>query len=249
VLRIDVRHDLDKLISTLGNVRREQLPYAIAVAVTRTAQVVKRALTTEMLYAFDRPTPYTMGSLFLSSATKSMPVAKVWLKDDAGKGTPASKYLLPEIIGGERRYKRFERALAATGLLPTGMYAMPGAAAKIDRFGNMERGQVVQILSALRAGETRAGYQANRTQRSAKRQGQAPRRVLRRQARGGRLPLGIWQRFGFAHGSAIKPVAIFTRAPQYKQRFRFQEIADEVVRDEFGGQFMTAYSQAVATAR
>lgn len=246
-VRIDVRSDIGELISKLRNVQREQLPFAIAKAVTGTAQVVKKALNTEMLYAFDRPTPYTLGSLYMSPATKAIPVAKVWLKDDAGKGTPAAKFLLAEITGGGRRYKRFENALIARGLLPHGMFAMPGSAAKIDAFGNMERGQLMQILSAVGAAEMRAGYQANRTARSAKRKG----RNLAEYFVGhpGGKALGIWQRVGFAHGSAVKPVAIFTRAPVYRVRYRFQEIAAQVVSEEFASQFNMAYAQAIATAR
>lgn len=249
MIRIDVRHDLEQVISKLQNIRRDQLPYATARAVTGTAQLVKKALNSEMLYAFDRPTPYTMNSLFLSPATKAIPVAKVWLKDDAGKGTPAARYLLPEIVGGERRYKRFERALSAVGLLPAGMYAMPGESAQIDQYGNMSRAQVMRILSGLRAAETRSGYQANRTARSARRKGRNLAQYFVGQPGGGKLPLGIWQRFAFAHGSAVKPVAIFTGAPQYKQRYRFREIADQVVRDEFPSQFRSAYAAAIATAR
>lgn len=248
-VRINIRSDIDQVISKLRNLRRDQLPFAIAKAVTGTAQLVKKALNSEMLYAFDRPTPYTLGSLYLSPATKAIPVAKVWLKDDAGKGTPAAKYLLTEITGGGRRYKRFERALAARGLLPDGMFAMPGSAARIDAFGNMERGQLMQVLSAVGAAETRSGYQANRTARSAKRKGASLAEYFVGKPGGGKAPLGIWQRFKFGVGGAVKPVAIFTKAPVYQVRYRFQEIAAQVVREEFASQFNTAYAEAIATAR
>lgn len=249
MIRVQVKSDLDALIAKLERVRQDQLPFAIAKAVTATGQIVKKALTSEMLYAFDRPTPYTLGSLYLQPATKRLPVAKVWLKDDAGKGTPAAKYLLPEIEGGVRRHKRFERALQAKGLLPTGMFAVPGSAAKIDRFGNMERGQVVQVLSALGAAEARSGYAANRTERSKKRKGRNLAEYFVGQPGRGKAPLGIWQRVTFGFGSAVKPVAIFTRAPVYQVRYRFREIAEQVIRDEFAGQFARAYASAVASAR
>jgi hypothetical protein len=247
-VRLDVRHDLDKLISKIRNLRTEQLPFALAKSVTATAQLVKRAETTELLYAFDRPTPYTMGSLYLAPATKAIPVAKVWLKDDAGKGTPAARYLLPEITGGGRRFKRMELALAARGLLPPGMYVMPGAAAKIDAFGNWERGQVTQVLSAMGAAEMRSGYLANRTKESAKRKGRNLAEYFVGKP-GGTAPLGVWQRINFGAGSAVKPIAIFTRAPVYRERYRFQVIAEQVVREEFPNQFSLAYQQAVVSAR
>jgi hypothetical protein len=247
LVRIDVRSDIDRVISKFQRVRRDQLPFAIAKAVTDTAILAKKALESEMLYAFDRPTPYTLGSLYLSPATKVVPVAKVWLKDDAGKGTPAAKFLLSEITGGARRFKRFENALAARGLLPAGMFVMPGSAAQLDAYGNMQRGQIVQLLSALGAAESRAGFLANRTKASAKRKGRNLAEYFVGQPGG--APLGIWQRVRFGYGSAVKPIAIFTRAPVYQVRYRFQDIAAQVVREEFEGQFASAYAMAIATAR
>lgn len=250
MIRVTVSSDLDKLIAKIDNVRRDQLPFAIAKAVTMTAQIAKKRLEDDMPRAFDRPTPYTKGSLYLRSATKANPSAMVWLKDDAGKGTPAAKYLLPQIAGGSRPLKRMERALQITNKVSTRMYAMPGSAAQLDAYGNMNRGQVVKILSALGAGEVKAGYLANRTKASKKRKGKKAPEYFIGTPGGGRLPLGVYQRYTFSFGSAIKPVVIFTQnAPVYRQRYRFQEIASEVVQREFPGQFYAAYNAAVATAR
>lgn len=250
MIRIGLRIDSDQIKRILDGVVKDQVPFATAKALTGTAQLVKKALITEMSSAFDRPTPYTLRSLFLSPAKKTKLEARVWLKDDAGKGTPATKYLLPQIEGGGRRHKRFERALAAVGLLPQGMYVVPGEAAKMDAYGNMARGQVVQILSALKAAETYAGHSANRTARSAKRKGRKLAEYFVGNPGGGDgKPTGVWQRFGFAYGSAVKPVAIFTRQPQYRVRYKFYDIAEHVVTTEFESQFNAAVATAMATAR
>ena len=249
MIRIGLRIDSDQIKRILDGVAKDQVPFATAKALTGTAQLVKKALITEMSSAFDRPTPYTLRSLFLSPAKKTKLEARVWLKDDAGKGTPATKYLLPQIEGGGRRHKRFERALAAVGLLPQGMYVMPGEAAKLDAYGNMARGQVVQILSALKAAETYSGHTANRTERSAKRKGRRLAEYFVGKPSNAGMPTGIWQRFGFAYGSAVKPVAIFTRQPQYRVRYKFYDIAEQVIRDEFPLQFREAAATAMATAR
>lgn len=250
MIRLGISSDLDKLVSKLENVRRDQLPFATAKAITATAQIAKQRLVEEMPKAFDRPTPYSLNSLFLRPATKASLSALIWLKDDAGKGTPAAKYLLPQIAGGQRRPKRFERALQMRGLLPPGRYALPGSAAKMDAYGNMNRGQIVQILSALGAAETRSGFLANRTAASKKRKGGKRPEFFVGSPGNGKLPMGVWQRFTFGHGSAIKPVLIFpTKTPHYTQRYRFQEIADLVVKTEFASQFSAAYQQAIATAR
>jgi hypothetical protein len=246
MVRLEVKSDLPALISKIRNLREDQLPFAIASAVTKTAYAAKRALEVAMPFTFDRPTPYTLGSLFLSPATKGLPIAKIWIKDDAGKGTPAAKYLLPEIAGGARNMKRFERRLQLMGLLPQGMFAVPGDAAPLDRFGNIAASKIEEILSALGAAEIYSGYKANRTNASrARRRGRAEYFV----GSPGGGPLGVYQRFAFAHGSAVKPILIFVRAPVYRPRFDFQEIAAKVVRDQFPRQFSEAYQRAVATAR
>lgn len=245
-IRIEVKSELPELIAKIQNLREDQLPFAIARAVTWTAQHVKRALEYEMPLAFDRPTPYTLGSLYLSPATKQIPVAKVWLKDDAGKGTPAAKYLFPEIAGGERSLKRFERALSIMGLLPPGMYAVPGAAAPLDQYGNMPASLIEQILSALGAAETRSGYLANRTRASRRRKGAKLAEYF--VGRPGGAPLGVYRRYHFAAGGAVKPMLIFVRAPQYQPRYRFQEIAQQVVDEEFPIQFAESYRLAVQSA-
>ncbi len=36
------------------------------------------------------------------------------------------------------------------GVLPGGMFWVPGSAAKMDRYGNISTGQIVQIVSALK---------------------------------------------------------------------------------------------------
>lgn len=255
MIKIGIQTDITKAISHLENVRVDQVPFAVAKALTATAQEVKKALEKEMRTVFDRPTPYTMRSLFLAPATKRKLEARVWLRDFGGKGTPATKYLLPQIEGGARRHKRFERALAAVGLLPGGMYVVPGSAAKIDAYGNMARGQIVQIMSALKASEVYAGFQANRTARSAKRKGRRLAEYFvgapggNSAQRIGDTPTGIWQRFSFGFGSAVKPVAIFTRSPVYQVRFHFNTIAEKVVLEQFSAQFNAAYAVAVATAR
>lgn len=247
MIRIEVQSQLPDLIGKIRNLREDQLPFAIARAVTMTAQSVKKALEYEMPLAFDRPTPYTMSSLYLNPATKSIPVAKVWLKDDSGKGTPAAKYLLPEIAGGGRNMKRFERRLQLMGLLPEGMQVVPGDAAPLDQYGNIPASVIEQILSALGAAEIKSGYQANRTRASARRKGAKLAEYF--VGRPGGAPLGVYRRYKFAHGSAVKPILIFVRPVQYRPRYRFEEIAQRVVSEEFPVKFSAAYRDAVASAK
>src|ERR1035441_633525 len=88
--------DVSRALNLCETVLR-QLPFATAKALTRTAQLIKAAEVDEMRRVFDRPTPWTLNSVFITPATKDNLIARVWLKQDAAKGTPAAKYLLSEI--------------------------------------------------------------------------------------------------------------------------------------------------------
>lgn len=249
-MKIQTKHDFDTLLKTL-EATPEQLRFTTAVALTRTAQDVKKAEENEMRDIFDRPTPYTMTSVFMRSATKQNLEAVVWLKDFAGKATAAVDYLMPQIAGGSRRQKRFERALQAVGAMPEGYRAVPGDGAKLDANGNMDRGQIVQILSYFKA-FPEAGYKANMTDKRKKALAKGSRT---RQgfayfvgSPGDRLPLGVWQRIRFAAGTAIKPVMIFVRDADYESIFKFEYTGQQTVDRRFNTHFEQAFAMAMRTA-
>lgn len=229
----------------------KQPRYAAAVALTRTAQDVRVAERDEMTRVFEAPTPYTLNSLYLKFATVLTLTAEVWLKDDrAGSGTPATRYLLPQIQGGERGQKGFERALVAHGLMDKGARAVPTSAVKLDRYGNVPRGTMVQILSQLRVQMT-AGYESRatgskRSKRNIRKQG-VIYFVLRKPH--GKLMPGIYGRHEFAHGSAVKPLFLFADAAHYKVRFRFFTLAERVINERFPRHFEAEFARALATAR
>ena len=222
----------------------KQHRFASVIAMTRTAQAVKAAERKEMAKAFDRPTRYTLNALYMRRATKAVPEARVGFMDFPGKGTPAWRYLGPEIEGGARRYKRFERSLAAAGLLPHGLYAVPGDGADLDAYGNMSRGQIVKILSALRASADplQNASKADKSRRRRRKENYFVGGI----GRAAPLPPGIYKRIG--SGPAI-PVVAFVAAPHYRKRFDFFGVADRTVKSRLDIEFAHAFEQASRTAR
>jgi hypothetical protein len=252
-VKISIHSDIDQASKWITDFGRQQLPFATAVALNKTAELVQAAEVKEMRDVFDRPTPYTLNSLYVKRATKSNLEAEVKLKDDVYKGTPAAKYLLPEIVGGLRRLKRFEKALQSVGAMPPGYFAVPGAAAKVDQFGNLDRGLIVQVLSYFKAFSA-AGYHANITAARREKIARGTKKKIGYEyfvgaPAGGKLPLGIWQRFHLGHGSAIKPIIIFMPHAIYREVFDFQYVADRVVAKNFAGEFDKAFAMAIATAK
>jgi hypothetical protein len=246
---LNVRKTVDTLTPALSDLQRRQLPFATAVSLTQTAKGTRQDLTDAIAQAFDRPTRYTLGAVASLSASKTRLTSAVLIKDDSAKGTPPLKFLAAEVQGGERRAKRFERALQARGLLPAGWIAVPGNDTKLDASGNVSGALIVSILSDLRA-FAEVGYIANRvTKREARLSGGA--RKVRRAGKyfvvqpGKRGQPGIYRKTG----GGIELVFIFARHATYAPRYDFFKLAEASARKRFPVEFNKALAAALASAR
>ncbi|WP_235597590.1 hypothetical protein, partial [Salmonella enterica] len=147
---IEVKLDFDAQVIQRQLIRLEEreIPFAMALTATRTAKAAQMALKDEIGRVFDNPTPWILNSTYILAAKKNNPKAVVYAREWGG--TPAPTTLTPQIEGGERQYKRSEGALRAGGYLPNGWQVAPGPGAKRDKYGNINRGQLQQVLSGLR---------------------------------------------------------------------------------------------------
>ena len=78
--RLDIRSDIKEVTKKLSRIQKKQIPYASALALTRTAEDVRTDLYRTMLKIFDAPVAYTVpknikepknkGSLYLIPADK-----------------------------------------------------------------------------------------------------------------------------------------------------------------------------------
>ncbi len=253
MVSINVSNDVDKAIKLLDVVRLKQLPFATSLAINNTAKKVKESQQKEMRDVFDRPNQFTLNSLFIKPATKQNLTALVGLKDTAFKGTPAAKYLASEISGGERRLKGHEVALRSAGILPAGMFAVPGEAAQMDSYGNMERRQIVQILSYFRANKD-VGVTSNSTDKT---RGRLKKDTNTRRGvvyfvgspGDGSAPLGVWQRTYSGLGVALRPILIFVDGANYEPIYDFKFVAENTVSKEFANEFYSAWNEAERTAK
>ena len=246
-MQIGVNVDIDAAIKNLDVFRRDQLPFALAKAITNTAQDVTAAEIAEMQRVFSSPTQWTLNSLYIKPATKSKLEAKVWIKNFAAKGPSPEDWLKPEIEGGQRKYKRMERALQRIGVLPAGMMIYPTKFADLDANGNVKAGQVTQILSYLQAfGEQ--GYRANMDTKGRKRMTSRTGYAYFVGKPKGKIA-GIWKRVNFASGSAVVPIFYFIPSPTYRPRLDFYGVAKRVYEARFFENFRSAMRTAVETAR
>lgn len=231
---------------------KKKIPQAVVVALNTTRYQVLDALREQMKTDFDRPTPYTLGSLYATKATLDNLSTTVLPREFAGKGTPAAKYLKPEIYGGERRLKRFEKALQSVGVLPKGMYAYPGKGATMDAYGNMSPGQIVQIISYFNA-FGQQGYRANMGEKGrlkllrGGKKGFGFEYFVVRHKHGGLRP-GIWKSTSARAGRyvvggvgrVVVPVLIFGKKPTYTRRYRWAETAHKAATQAWPANYMKA---------
>lgn len=249
-MKVSVDFETAQATAVLGGYER-QLPFALALALTRTAEAAKVGVQQEMRQVFDRPTPFTLDALRVQPATKSKPEAAVFFKDRGGKGlTDAKTRYGHQVFGGQRALKRMEARLRRIGLLGVSEEAVPGQAAKLDGYGNMSRGQIVQILSWFEAfGE--AGFSANSTAatRAKRAKGTRSRRGERFFLKRDRPGRGIYRAVRTGFGDVIQPVLMFVSRSKYKPRLNFEGVVLRTSHQQFGRWFESALEQAVRGAR
>jgi len=249
---IKITVDTSGLARSLQATQRK-IERSTAIALTKTVQHAQKAVIAEMPRVFDRPTPYTLRGTRVKPASykTGRMEASVEFKTDVSKGTPAEKYLQAEVYGGSRRLKRFEVALQRIGVLPAGMFAVPGKAMRLDAFGGIPARSIIQILSYLQAfGEQ--GARANSTAATRAKMAKGTRskygyeliviRPGRRPSRGGKqLAPGVWKRTYTGFGSSLQPLLMFVRAPVYRPRLPLDQIRDQAVQQHFQNEFIRAF--------
>ncbi len=235
-MRLSVRSNVAAFKRDLRETRRK-IRFATAMALTWTAQDVRQAERAEMERVFDRPTPYVLNAFQVRPATADRLVSSVQSKYASGSRDPG-RMLRPHVEGGGRLEKRSEALLAARLGLPAGStWFIPDVGARLDRYGNMSRPQLVQVMSDLGAQMDRA---QNASDRSRKRNARARHFALR--DRDG-TPVAIVIRQG---GVLWTVLAIVHARPQYRARLDWYGIAERTARARFPVNLRSAIARTVA---
>lgn len=139
---------------------KQQYPQLIERAMKRAAfDWVMPEVKAAIAEAFDRPTPYTLNSTkFELSSNGDKPMITIYLREPEGW---YDHYLIPQVEGGERNPKGFEKQLSMGWLTPA-------KGAKLDKYGNIGRGFLRQVLSSTGYSGL-GGYSFARTERSGQR--------------------------------------------------------------------------------
>ena len=257
MINMSAKIDVRGVIKQLADIKDKQLPFAMSLAINRTAQKVREREQHEIRDVFDRPTPFIQNSIFIKPSNKLNLTATVGIKDNGfGKGIPAIKPLEAEIVGGARRLKRYEVALRSIGVLPSGYVTVPGEGAEIDSFGNMKASQIRQLLSYFRANRD-VGSISNSTDATRAKLARGTKKragISYFVGKPGDAPLGIWRRttpgaLFTGPSKPLMPILIFVQSARYEAIYDFDFVARQTIEREFDGQFIRAWSEAEATRK
>jgi hypothetical protein len=241
-ITVDSKDLQRKLAAFPGQVR-----FATARALTATASAAVKDLQTEMKRVFANPTPFTLRATYVKSATKADLTA--WVQPRVGSGRPASTWLSPEILGGPRNQKAFEKSLA---VISGNQFALPGKDAKLDQYGNLSRSTITQILSRVGAmADPQAVAMSPRVRARLERLGLITRQgrsdmFVGRERTGGRV-IGIYQLI--APGRVAQLIRFTPTRPVYKARLPFDAVVEASAAKHWPGAISTAVDSAIATAK
>jgi hypothetical protein len=221
--------------------QERSIPFATSTALNLLATDVRADLVTDMKKVFDKPTPFTLNAFWINKASPRRLTARVEIRDFAPKGTPAWKYLQPQMEGGPRRMKRLELRLSA---ISGGQYIVPGSGARLDMYGNMSRGQIGQILSRLSASTDANQNMTDKTTARLRKKGLIAKGAksdyfVVRSKTGNRRAIGVYQLVG--PGQVVPVLVFLPRAPIYAKRFD----PDQVVQDSLDKHGASALDRAL----
>lgn len=231
MINIDVR-GLD-VVQRAMRTAADQVPYALAKALTDTAWKVRAAEQSEIGRVFDRPTPWIQRQVFVERATKQTLTAIVG--PDAGPrgagkdAKRAAGIFATQAYGtGQRRNRGIEKKMIGLGWLPAGWVIVPARATPVDQYGNIRAAVWKTILN-----EARPGAGGNHFV------------VKPGASRTKHLDPGVWRR----KGRKIEPVIFFEPRARYRPILPWHEVAQRTVAEEFPPAFASAFANALRTAR
>lgn len=227
---ITVRVDTNGIERRLQAIAREQVPFATALALTRTAQDVAKALADEMPRYLQQPTPFSLKAWAIERATKQTLAARVYAREAQGK------YLKFQIEGGSRPpARKLQR-------LPDGV--------SLDQYGNMPKGMLKQLIDIARNNRRLTVAGARRQVATMKRAGVSAALNLFYGDPGNGRPVGIYKRVKQGDREVLVPLVLMpTRNFKYSPRFPARQIVAKAARAAFPGRFRDALRQALASAK
>ena len=256
----------------MGEIKK-QLPFVISKALNETGFLVIKDLKTEMTNVFDNPSPFALRSTRFQKSTKTKLSFEIGLQDFAGRGTrdqlslstsgssrgsqtAGNKFLYPQIYGGTRNARSSERRFREIGVMNANQFWVKGEGARLNKYGDIAPGQIIQILSALKAFRD-SGYDSNynpKSNRKTKNPLAEKLLVIKDYKNKGKLYPGVYEltnpvisKTGKVRYTNLKPLLIFLQNPQYKKRYDFFGVGQRSFDKYFEDKLNEAMTYALST--
>ena len=236
------------VIASMKDIPARVVPYAASTALTRTAKIAAtKDLPDAMRAVFDRPTPWAINSIFIKPATKDTLAARVMVKDTVSRGNAPEKFLLPEVIGGNRNEKAFEKALRYAGLLAVGERVIPGDNLALDSFGNAPAPLIWSILAWAKNGAKKKNVKSKKVKgvKAQPFKQDNPHGYIQFGNPGAKVRGIAWR-----SGGIFVPLFIFAkRQPTYRARLDFDGIVLKTADTHFKTEYRRAFEEMRARGK
>jgi hypothetical protein len=140
----------DDVVRNISVMQRSQLKFAASRALNQLGHWLRENEKKEIAQTFNSVVPFTQNSPLYTKSTKENLQITFFLRDTAGKGTPPSVYLSPQVTGGDVYVTGFTWRLRDKGLLNGSEYAAHWATRSGQK---LTAGRLTQILFAVGAVE------------------------------------------------------------------------------------------------
>lgn len=262
-IRLDAG-DLNKINRMVAGLTEKNIQYALARAITRSAQSAQQELKAAMEgnRYIDRPTPFTTNSTYVRFAKPNSLYAEVGFKGFGAKN-PAGRYLQPMARGGPRQPKGTELRLRSAGVIRSTEWIVPTGVTplRLNQYGNLSGSTYQQLISRLRGYGQGQGFTANASSSARSTRKRAERDYF--VGTPGSLQRGIYARVGKAPkgrqpGQPGRPVTTnlkrgfhtvfyLTRAPQYNPTFPITEILGQAYERSWKVELQRAIAEEITT--
>jgi hypothetical protein len=138
----------EDVVRNINAIQRSQLKFAASRALNQLGFFLRKNEQEFIAQTFNSVAPFTANSPLYTKSTKENLQITFFLRDTAGKGTPPSVYLAPQVTGGAVYVTGFTRKLRYAGLIEQQQYA---AHWRPSNGGKLTGGRLTQILFSLQA--------------------------------------------------------------------------------------------------
>ena len=227
-MRIDVRSIVKRIDAKLTALQRDQLPFATALALTRTAQIVQKAEIENIKSVFPTATPFTQRGIGMKPARKNDLDAVVFVKD------VQAVYLAPYEFGGKS---------IPAGPSDQAMLVPKGIG--VNQYGNIPYKKVQKLLANkdkyfIGAVTTKAGTVSGLWQRT---NTKVSSNVVFSKKK------NAFRRAGSVKQKGLKLLVRFTDPRDVKQNLGYHELAEKLVMKNFSLELKKALRVALASAK